>query len=80
LQVSIALNSFTALLLLRRPWTWLLWSVSVLSANKLSLQEVNQLIEIELLTSCFLENIGSSAQLPEGSNSRFAPLYRRPCP
>jgi len=26
---------------------------------KRSLQELNQLIEIELLTSCFLENLGS---------------------
>jgi len=37
------------------PWTWLLYSVSVLPANKLALQEWNQLIEIELLTTCFLE-------------------------
>jgi len=28
------------------PWTWLLHSVSVLPANKLSLQEWNQFIEI----------------------------------
>ena len=33
-----------------RPQTWFLCSVSVLQANKLSLQELNQLIEIELLT------------------------------
>jgi len=32
--------------------------VSVLPENKLPLQELNQLIEIELLTSCFLENFG----------------------
>jgi len=33
--------------------TWLLGSVSVLPANKLLLQEINQLIGIELLTSQF---------------------------
>ena len=36
-------------------WTWLLYSVSVISANKLSLQELNQLIGIKLLTSDVLE-------------------------
>jgi len=41
------------------PWTWLLCGVSVLPENKLPLQELNQLIEIELLTSCFLENFSS---------------------
>jgi len=34
-------------------------SVSVLPANKLSMQELHQLIGIELITSCFLENLGS---------------------
>jgi len=49
-------------------------SVSVLPANKLSLQELNQLIEIELLISCFLENFGSYVQFPGGgANARFAP-------
>jgi len=32
---------------------------SVLPENKLLLQELHQVIEIELLTSCFLENVGS---------------------
>jgi len=40
-------------------WTWLLCSVSVIPANKPSLQELNQLIGIKLLTSNFLENFGS---------------------
>jgi len=39
--------------------TWFLRSVSVTPANKLSLQELNQLIEIELLISGFLEMFGS---------------------
>jgi len=34
--------------------TWLLRSVSAVPANKLLLQEINQLIGIELLTSNFL--------------------------
>jgi len=33
--------------------------VSVIAANKVSLQEINQLIGIKLLTSGFLENFGS---------------------
>jgi len=37
-------------------WTWLLCSVSVVPANKLLLQEINQSFGIELLTSNFLEN------------------------
>jgi len=40
-------------------WTWLLRSVSVIPANKLSLQEINQLIGIELLTSNFIESFSS---------------------
>jgi len=38
---------------------WLLCRVSVVSANKLLLQEINQLIGIELLTSNFLESFSS---------------------
>jgi len=45
--------------------------VSVLPANKLSLQESNQLIEIELLTSRFLENFGSLAQFPREASACF---------
>jgi len=40
-------------------WTWLLRSVSVTPATKLLLQEINQLIEIELLTSNFLKRFSS---------------------
>jgi len=40
-------------------WTWLLRSVSVVPATKLLLQEINQLIGIELLTSNFLESCSS---------------------
>jgi len=40
-------------------WTWLLCSVSVVPANKLLLQEINQLIGIELLTSNFQDNFSS---------------------
>jgi len=40
-------------------WTWLLRSVSVALANKLLLQEINQLIGIELLASNFLESFSS---------------------
>ena len=36
-------------------WTWHLCSVSVILANKLSLQELNKLIEIKLLYSVFSE-------------------------
>jgi len=41
-----------------RPWSaWLLCSVSVIPENTVALQKFNQLIRIELLTSCFLENL-----------------------
>jgi len=40
-------------------WTWLLRSVSVALANEPLLQEINQLIGIELLTSNFLESFSS---------------------
>ena len=40
-------------------WTWLLCSVSVIPANKLSLEELHQLIGIELLIFGFLEIFGS---------------------
>jgi len=40
-------------------WTWLLCRVSVVVANKLLLQEINQVIGIELLTSYFLQNFSS---------------------
>jgi len=40
-------------------WTLLLCRVSIVPANKLVLQEINQLIGIELLTSNFLESFSS---------------------
>jgi len=40
-------------------WTWLLCRVSVVPANKLLLQEINQLIGIELVTSNFLKSFSS---------------------
>jgi len=40
-------------------WTWLLCRVSVVPASKLLLQEINQIIGIELLTSNFLESFSS---------------------
>jgi len=46
--------------------TWLMCSVSVTPANELSLQELNQLIGIKLLTSGLLENFGPCSQFPGG--------------
>jgi len=40
-------------------WTWLLCSASVIPENTVALQKFNQSIGIELLTSCFLENLGA---------------------
>jgi len=40
-------------------WTWLLCRVSVVPANKLSLQEINHIIGIELLKSIFLKSFSS---------------------
>jgi len=40
-------------------WTWVLCRVSVVPADELLLQEINQLIGIELLTSNFLESFSS---------------------
>jgi len=47
-------------------WTWLLCSVSVIPANKLPVQELNQLIVIKLLISAFLEMFVSQTQFPGG--------------
>ena len=46
-----------------------LCSVSVKSANKLSLQELTQLLILR-----FPENFPSKSQFPGGANARFAPL------
>jgi len=40
-------------------WCWFLCSVSAIPVNKLLLQELNQLIEIKMLTSDFLNIFGS---------------------
>ena len=48
-------------------------AVCVLPASKLSLQELNQLIEIALLTSCFLENFDFRPNFQGRANARFAP-------
>ena len=55
------------------PRTWLL--CSVFPANKLSLQELNHLIGIDLLTSTFLGHFCCNAQFPrgKGANTRFTP-------
>jgi len=50
--------------------------VSVVPANKLLLQEINQLIGIELLTSNFLESFGSQSQFPERGKCPFWPRGR----
>jgi len=52
--------------------SWLLCSVSVIPANKPSLEEINKLIGIELLISSFLENSGLAL------NDRFVSLCGRP--
>jgi len=51
--------------------TWLLCLVSVVQANKLLLQEINQLIGIELLTSIFLESFSSLSQFPDRGKCPF---------
>jgi len=49
-------------------------AVCVVPANKLLLQEINQLIGIELLTSNFLESfIVLSPNFQRGANARFVP-------
>jgi len=45
--------------------------MSVLSANKLSLQEFTQLIRIKLLISRFPENVPSWCQFPGGGKCPF---------
>jgi len=62
----------------RGPRTWLLCSVNVLPANKVSLLELNHLPEIELPTLCFLENLLLRPNF-QGVNARFAPPCGRPC-
>jgi len=42
------------------------------------MEELNQLFEIKLLISGFLEIFGPQSQFPGGSNARFAPPRGRP--
>jgi len=53
-------------------------SVSVISANKLSLQEVTQLTRIKLLILRFLEIFASLSHFPEGGKCPLCPLLRTP--
>ena len=46
--------------------SWLVCSVSFIPANETSLQELHQLIEINLLTSGFLEMFSSQSQFSGG--------------
>ena len=52
-------------------WIWLLCSVSVIMANKLSLHELKQLIGIKLLTLGFLEIFVLSPNFQGRANARF---------
>jgi len=54
-------------------WTWLLCSVSVMLENKLTLQELNQLIGIKLLDFRFSRNLLVPRPNFQGGNARFAP-------
>ena len=56
--------------------TRFLYSVNVIPANKLSLQELNQFIGPELPTSCFLENRGAYFQFPGGWQMPVTPCGR----
>ena len=55
--------------------TWLLRSVSVIPENTGELQKFNQSIGIELLTSCFPENLGAWFQ-SQGRKCPFPPCGR----
>jgi len=52
-------------------WTWLLCSVSVMPETTVVMQNINELIRTELLTSCFLENLGAWFQ-SQGGKYQFA--------
>jgi len=54
-------------------WTWFLCNVRVIPTNKLLLQEMNQLIRIEQLTSSFLEKFGSYSYFPGRGKCPFWP-------
>ena len=55
-------------------WTWLLCNVSVIPANILSLQELNEIIGIKLLTLRFLEILALTLNFPRGGKCPFLPL------
>jgi len=48
--------------------------VSIIPTNKLSIQELNQVIGIKLPTPFFLEFFGFQSKFPGGKNARFDPL------
>jgi len=64
--------------MLSKRWIRLLCIVSVISANKLSLQELTQLIKIKLLISRFPEIFASCTQFSGGKMPVFTPCGR-PC-
>jgi len=51
----------------------LLLGATVILANNMSMQELNQLISFKLLTSCFLKIFGPLAYFPGGQMSVFPP-------
>jgi len=53
-------------------WTWFLCTVSVVPANKLSFQELNQIIGIKLLHSGFLDIPVFHSQFPEEGKCPFS--------
>jgi len=55
---------------------WFLCIVSVMPANKQSLQELKQLVGIKLVTSRFLEIFGSLSQFPRGQMPVCPPCGR----
>jgi len=61
-----------------KQWTWLLCSVSVISANRLSLQKLTQIIGFQFLISRFPEIFASYSQFPGRSKCPFCPPCGRP--
>jgi len=53
--------------------SWLFCSVSAIPANKVLLQESNQLIGINMLSSDFLKSLNSYSQFPGGQMPVSAP-------
>jgi len=61
-----------------QEWTWLSCSVWVISANKLSSQEVDQLIGIDCWLQVFKKIFASWSQFPGGEMPLLPPLCGRP--